>query len=468
MNRVSFIRLLPILIAFSLLPACSSFSTKGTLIISNVNVITGEGGNVLTNHAVIIDNDKIVAIRSMNEMNGVQSADIIDAQNAYLVPGFIDTHVHVGIGPVGAKLEGEEPVLFTAPSASIAEHTLGTLLNYGITTARDPGGDINTTVAAKRRVQNGEIAGPHLFVAGDILDTMKFENLAATVTTPDDIRAEVSRQASLGVDWIKLYTGLTKDLVAAAIEEAHSQDVKVTGHLQKTSWKDASQLGIDSIVHILPGSTELLPSRKHAEYKASMANSLFMFKWFEFADFNSANIEDMITSLRENNVSVDPTLAVFHAMAFGDQDSYLKNPALKHASPELVDNWQTTFNFNLGWTQDDFNYAQSIWPRVSKFAKRLHDSGITLTTGTDANNPWVVPGDSFHKELELLVAAGISEREVITIATRNGAELLGIQDRIGTISPYKQADLVLLQRNPYEDITATREIIWVMQNGDIQ
>jgi len=159
---------------------------------------------------------------------------------------------------------------------------------------------------------------------------------------------------------------------------------------------------------------------------------------------------------------------MFHALAFGDQDRYLKNPALKHAAPELLENWQTTFNFNIGWTQDDFSYAQSIWPRVSEFVKLLHDSGVTLTAGTDANNPWIVPGDSFHKELELLVVAGISEQEVITIATKNGAELLGIQDRIGTISPNKQADLVLLQRNPYEDITSTREIIWVMQNGHIQ
>ena len=472
MSGASRKRLLAILIALSLLPACSSLSSKGSLkgslLITNVNVITGEGGDVLENHTVLINNNKIVAISSMDKVKSMQSANIIDAQNAYLLPGFIDTHAHIGVGPVGVRVEEEKPIVFTTPSTSIAEHTLRSLIKYGITTARDPGGDVDITVTSKRRVENGEISGPRLFVAGNIIDTEIFEGLIATVKTPNDVRTEIRRQAASGVDWIKLYTGLSKDMVAVGIEEAHAQGVKVTGHLHKTNWKDASDLGIDSIVHIIPSSTELLPNDKHAEYEASIAQGLSILKWFEFVDYDSTKITNTIKSLRDNNVSIDPTLIVFHAMAFGNKDIYLKNPALKDASPELIENWQTAFNFNLGWTQENFSYAQSVWPRVSEFVKRLHDSGVSLTAGSDANNPWAVPGDSFHKELELLVDAGISERDVITIATRNGAELLGVLDQVGTISLNKQADLVLIKSNPYDDISSTRDIVWVMQNGKIQ
>lgn len=87
------------------------------------------------------------------------------------------------------------------------------------------------------------------------------------------------------------------------------------------------------------------------------------------------------------------------------------------------------------------------------------------TAGTDANSPWIVPGDSYHAELELLAATGIPPLDVLTIATKNGAMALGILDQAGTIAPGKRADLVLLQRDPTKDISATREIAWVMQRG---
>lgn len=468
MTPSTFTRLIPIIGAVFLLTACSPPSPEGTLIITNTNVIIGDGQDVLEDQAVIINGDKILAIQKMSAVNIPQGAEIIDAQNAYLLPGFIDTHAHVGVGPVDLNMEGDVPTLYATPSDGIADQTLTTLLKYGVTTARDPGGASEITVAAKHRLDTGEATGPKLYVAGDVIDTTQFENLVATVRTPEDVRTEVIRQVEAGVDWIKLYTGLSKEMVAAGIDEAHTQGAKVTGHLETTNWKDASELGIDSIVHIIPGSKELLPEDKQAKYEASKAKTTSMLKWFELADFNSVEITDTLEAMRGNNVSLDPTLVLFHAMAFGDQDAYLANPALEQVAPELVENWRAFFTFNIGWATEDFKYAQSVWPRVAEFTKLLHDSGITLTIGTDANNPWIVPGDSFHRELELLTEAGISERDVITMATRNGADLLGILDTVGTISPQKQADLVLVKDNPFEDITSTRKIVWVMQNGEIQ
>jgi imidazolonepropionase-like amidohydrolase len=461
-------RIIPIVGALFILTAYSSPAPEGTLVITNANVITGDGQDVLEDQAVIINGGKISSIQTMDTVNIPQGTEIIDAQNAYLVPGFIDTHVHVGVGPVDLNMEGDVPTLYAAPSDNIADQTLATLLKYGVTTARDPGGLTDITVGAKHRVETGEVSGPRLYVAGSIIDTTPFENLVATVKTPEDVRAEVAQQVAAGVDWIKLYTGLSKDMVAAGIDEAHARGVKATGHLESTNWKDASELGIDSIVHIIPGSTELLPKDKRVEYEASKVMTTSILKWFELADFNSVEITDMLAAMRKNNVSLDPTLVLFHAMAFGDQDTYVANPALEQVAPALAANWRAFFTFNIGWAVEDFKYAQSVWPRVAEFVKLLHDFGILLTVGTDANNPWVVPGDSFHRELELLTEAGISERDVITMATKNGADLLGILDTVGTISSQKQADLVLLKANPFLDITATRKIVWVMQNGEIQ
>lgn len=379
MRQTSFMRTLTLIGATLALTACSSPAPEGTLIITNANVIIGDGSDILKNQAVMIDGQTILSIQNMSYLKASGNMEIIDAQNAYLLPGFIDTHAHVGIGPIGFDMSGDIPVPTSSPSDQIADQTLKTMLEYGVTTARDPGGASHVTLPAKQRLQTGEIDGPDLWVAGDIIDTDTFKNLAATVKTPADVRVEVARQAEAGVDWIKLYTGLSKDMVAAGIDEAHSRGVKVTGHFQSTNWTQASELGIDSIVHIIPGSPELLPNDKQSEYEDSMLKATFILKWFELADFSSPEITEMITALRENKVSIDPTLVIFHAMAFGDDDAYLKNPALEQVSPELVENWRTFFNFNLGWTAADFEYAQATWPRVEEFTRLLHSSGVHLT-----------------------------------------------------------------------------------------
>jgi imidazolonepropionase-like amidohydrolase len=97
--------------------------------------------------------------------------------------------------------------------------------------------------------------------------------------------------------------------------------------------------------------------------------------------------------------------------------------------------------------------------------KRLHTGGVLLTAGSDVTNPWVIPGESLHQELELLNQAGIAPREVLRIGTRNGARALGILGEVGTLEARKRADLVVLAADPTVKIANTRSIRAVMQNG---
>ena len=138
---------------------------------------------------------------------------------------------------------------------------------------------------------------------------------------------------------------------------------------------------------------------------------------------------------------------------------------LNYMPQEMIDNWSSSFNFNLGWRPEDFRLAQESWPKVEQLVRMLHDNKILLTAGTDANNPWVVPGDSFHTELELLNKCGLSTGDVLRIATLNGAKMLGISHRTGLVKKGYEADLVLLEGNPLEDIRNTRKINVVINNG---
>ena len=192
-----------------------------------------------------------------------------------------------------------------------------------------------------------------------------------------------------------------------------------------------------------------------------------MVRWFELADLDAPVMREAAQALARNDVIVDPTLVFFDAMVRGDDPAVTGAPALELVAPSLVENWRGSFNMNMGWTEEDFDRGRAASAKMLEWTRLLHEAGVTLAVGTDANNPWIVPGPSFHREMELLVAAGIPPEEVLVMATANGAEAAGLLHDRGTVEVGKQADLVLLEGDPREDIRSTREIRWVMQRGQV-
>ena len=392
----------------------------------------------------------------------------IDAQYRFLLPGFIDTHAHLSLGPVVVSVEDGQPLLKIEQDADVAPRSLRALLAHGITTVRDPGGDTETLVRLKHQLERDERIGPRLRVAGAVIDRQPFEGLTAQVDSPEEVRAEVRRQAEAGVDWIKLYTQLSREELEAGIDEAHAHGLKAVAHLQRIPWTDAAHMGLDGLVHVVPGSELLLPEASRAGYLPDLLGTRFLYSWFEHVDLESRQIREMIQSLKTSGTTLDLTLVAFEAMVQGDRAHRTRlSPDLNWAAPGLVENWRGLFTFNIGWQAEDFERARRAWPKTLQFARLLHASGVHLTVGTDANNPWTVPGPSFHRELELLAEAGIPNRDILRMATVNGAQSLDLEHEIGRIQPGSVADLVLLNRDPTIDISATRDLVWVMLGGRI-
>lgn len=438
------------------------------LVIKNINIVDVETGNLSENMDVIVKGTTIQSIsQSDSESTYPPKSKIIDGTGKYLTPGFIDTHTHLAMGTVEFDMSGRVPKLEMNIMDDIPDYSLHMLLANGITTTRDPGGKTEVTTNVKEQLQNGNLTGPELFVAGAIIDTSYFKNLVAQVKTREDIRREIKKQQQQGVEYIKLYTSLNPDLLEFGIDEAHKMGLETIAHLEKTSWTEAARRGLDNIVHIIPGNEQLLPVEYRDEFtKSKLMGTQWFYKWFEYVDLNSSEISEMIRTLKEHNVSVDPTLVLFHSVFFANEDIYQQNPALQYVPEAMVENWNT-FNFNLGWTEEDYQRAHTAWSKVELFTKQLHENGIMLTAGTDANNPWIPAGESFHRELELLAATGISNSDVLKIATLNGAKLLGIDHRVGAIREGKEADLVIMNRNPLDDISNTKILELVIMNGQI-
>jgi len=252
--------------------------------------------------------------------------------------------------------------------------------------------------------------------------------------TEQEVRQEVRLQAAIGVDYIKIYVGLTPNLVKAAIDEAHHNGIKVIGHLYLTSWTDATNLGIDALTHGVPVSPYLLPKDKQRIFIENGMGPFDHFFWLSLVNLNSnssTEINEMIRSLVNHRVPVDPTLDIYEAILKDD-------------------------------TKDQY-----LWPKVLQLTKMMYDNGVEILSGTDIPNFGLVPGESLHHELELLVEAGISPLDVIKIATRNGADALGILNKVGTIEPGKEADMIVLAANPINDISNTKKIDAVIYDGKI-
>jgi imidazolonepropionase-like amidohydrolase len=405
---------------------------NATLVLHDATLIDGTGTPPKSGSVITIHNSRIISVTNQNSYQYNSSINdriltnerILKITGKYIIPGLFDMHAHVA----GVRKNSYDQ--------ATSENTLVMLLNSGVTTIRNPGGPTNESVQLREEVLKGNLSGPEIFTAGRLLNTPEFPVpfVERQVTTEEDVREEIRRQAEAGVDYIKLYVGLKPDLIKAAVDEAHRQGIKVIGHLYLTSWTDAANLGIDFLTHGVPVSPFLLPENEQRIFNRTGGGQFDHSLWLDLVDLDSIEIKNMIESLVQNQIPVDPTLSIYEAI-------------FKQGLPDPQN--------------------EQRWNKVLQLTKMMHDGGVKILSGTDIPNLELVPGESLHHELELLVEAGINTLDVIKIATKNGAEALDLMNQTGTIEPGKQADILILSANPIEDIVNIKRIDTVISNGRI-
>jgi imidazolonepropionase-like amidohydrolase len=392
------------------------------IILEGATLIDGTGALPRHNTTIVINGTEIVYVSNNTSANNYDihsTKNVIDLTSKYIIPGLFDMHAHVA------------NVRKNSYNQSESEYMLRMLLTHGVTTIRNPGGPTEQSVALRENVSERKIIGPQIITAGQLLNTPQIPVpfVEKQVQTEQDVRQEVRNQVATGVDYVKLYVGLTPELIKAAINEAHSNGIKVIGHLYMTSWTDAADLGIDALTHGVPVSPFLLSEANQQKLLEAGDHPFNHSLWLDLVDLNGPEINEMIKALVSNNIPVDPTLGIYEAII----------------------------------KEDPLN--QYLWSKVLQLTKMLYDNGVTILSGSDIPNFELVPGASLHHELELLVEAGIPPLEVIKIATRNGAQALGIEENVGTIVPGKQADMMILSDNPIDDISNTKKIEAVVSDG---
>jgi imidazolonepropionase-like amidohydrolase len=289
---------------------------------------------------------------------------------------------------------------------------------------------------------------------------------AIPANRPADARKGVDRLVNAGVDFIKVYTRVDRPLLAAVVDEAKTFTLPVAAHLGLTDAVTAARLGVRSIEHLsgIPEAAAADPSSIYAAHYRGFFPGLTAFEQ-QWSRLDSAALARVARELAERQVFIVPTLVLHETLSHLDDPRLRDDSALRAVPAQQREAWNVAGMVQrAGWGDAEFSAFRQSRAAQDRFVRLFAAAGGHVVTGTDAANQLLVPGYSEHRELELLVAAGLEPRAALLAATRDAAALLGA-DSIGVIAPGKVADLVVLTANPFDDIRHTRTVERVMVRG---
>jgi imidazolonepropionase-like amidohydrolase len=400
----------------------------------------------LANAAIVVRGGRIESVGSRTDFQLPSKTREVDVSGRWIIPGLIDAHVHLA------------PALSWAPTRFLA---------WGVTAVRDAHGGIASLATLKEHSSGGAPNGPRVYPAGAMIDGLPatYPN-AIGVNNENEARKGVDRLVSAGAEFIKTYTRIDPPLLRAIVDEARAFNLGVSGHLGMTDAVTAAKAGIGSIEHLTGVPEAASPNAKSlfgAHYRGFFPGwTAFERSW---ADLDSAALTRVAKVLAEGKVTLVPTLVLHETLSRLDEPGLLRDPALQDVPEAEQRDWDLRgFIARAGWTETDFEAFRKSRANQDLFVRQFSAAGGRLVTGTDAANEMLVPGYSEHREMELLVRAGLTPREAIRAATRNAAVLIGV-DSLGLLAPGKAADLVVLSKDPLVDIRNTRAITAVMARG---
>lgn len=410
-----------------LLPAPRRVDTA----IVNVNVIPMTQPQVLRDQVVVIRQGRVASIEAAGNGKVPNDVRIIDGRNGYLMPGLADMHVHSNGNPLSLAL----------------------YLANGVTTIREMSGRLEYLDWA-RRISTGQALGPRVYTTGPIFGGRRTDK--DTVAVADDeraARAEVEREYAAGYRLLKPYTFLSAAAYRSAMQVAKAHGMYVVGHIPySVGTAGIIAAGQDEVAHV---------HSFHQDYFRDFDPG----KVFMNYAIDPAFMDRFVPRLRAAGIAVTTTLIVNQVLADSQSmDSYLARPEMAYETPGAAAFMRSTdWTFNKLWPHD---YLVSVYlPYLYQLTLALQQAGVPLVLGTDSGTPGVVHGFGAQEELALLVQAGLTPYQALLTATRNAAAVAHDSAQWGDLVVGKQADLLLLRTNPFEDIRHTRDIDGVMRAG---
>jgi imidazolonepropionase-like amidohydrolase len=412
-------------------------------VLRKVAVIDGTGKPAKQNQDVAIKGDRILSI-SPSVSNPPAGSKTVEMTGKTLMPAMINAHGHLGL------LKGT-----TMSAANYTEENIRRQLlryqTYGVGAVLSLGTDHDEIFALRDASHQGALPGATIYTAGigfgvkDALPPLSFGmDRVFRPLSVDEARREVRELAVKKPDVIKLWVddlwgqlpSMKPEIYTAVLQETHRQGLRVASHVFHL--EDARKLvglGLDIIAHSV----------------------------------RDAEIDDaLLAEMKKKQVVYIATLSLDEfAFAYGDGPEWLNDPFFQAALEPGVQQMITSAEYKEKLRANPNTAKEVTALQIAlKNVKRVHDAGIMLALGTDSGaQPVRVQGFSEHHELELLVKAGLTPLQAITVATKNAAAALKVGDQYGTLEPGKKASFIVLDKDPSSNILNTRTIRAVWKNG---
>lgn len=395
-------------------------------VFTNVNVVSMESDQVLQQHGVVIEGDRIVAVQPMSELSIADGTEIIDGRGQYLLPGLAEMHGHV------PPLEHEQ-----FPQRYL-DDTLFLYLAGGITTVRGMLGHPNQLVL-KRDVKSGARLGPHLYLAGPSFN-------GNSVSSPAHARRMVREHVEAGWDLLKVHPGLAFEEFSAMAEEARAQGIDFAGHIPSDVPLDkAMALGIRTIDHM-----------------DGYINHVDAFE----REITSEELDKLVQLTLEHGVGVVPTQALWATLiGAADRNELAQYEEAKYMPQVVREGWQNYLDNAQASRYYTGETAEIHQRNRQRLLGAMSQAGVEVLMGTDAPQVYSVPGLGLKHELVMMEEAGMSPYEVLYSGTVAVGRYFADKDTFGKVVAGHRADLVLVEANPLEELQTLARPQGVMVGG---
>lgn len=416
--------------AFAVAMALMPFQQQeGVTAITDVRIVDGNGGAPIEQGTVVFQGETITAVGPSEAVSVPGGAFSIDGMGKTALPGLADFHTHLIGGWDGDRVD-----------MLGYRRYLNSLLYSGVTAVFDAGNVLPYVQQMHQEIEAGRLAGPRIYFAGPLIEGADpvWPPLSYAVSSVAQIPAYVGQLRSAGVHVIKAYGGLSLIQLGVLVREASEDSLGViVDAWEANGTAEVARTGIRAFAHLA------------------------------LRDMTDETISLMVDQ-ETSNITTLTVLESFSRQRLQNLD-FLDHDLIAGATPPWILE-ELTAEATRSLTARDsalMERMDAALDAAKRNAKRLLDAGVMLVAGTDAPYPGVFLGEGIHRELELLVEAGLTPLQSLTAATKNAAILMNVENEWGTLEVGKRADILLVDGNPVDSIGLTRNVDMVVQGGRV-
>lgn len=422
------------------------------LLIRNVNIIDVRSGDVLPHRSVLIHGGRVQTIAA--NIRPAPSAEVVDGRGRYLIPGLWDMHVHLWYK------EDQFPMY----------------LAWGVTGVRDMGSDLARVKHWRTEIKSSALLGPHIETCGPAVDGFPSDDPklpVIVVRSPAEARSTYDHlEQDLNVDFIKVLSRLPRDAYLALLDRARKWGLPVAGHVPDTVTVEeavtARQSSIEHLSNVLLACSseerKILGPRANAIERKDW-NSVLAFDEHALTTFDFKKADTLMERMARYASYQTPTLVMLRRMTYADADEVARDPRLRYIPAAIRKTWNDPREDKKKQPEAALALFDREYEKDCYLVDRMQKGGVPIMAGTDTGDPYTFPGYDLHRELQLLVKAGLTPLQALRAATIVPAEYLDSDESLGTVAPGRVADLVLLDADPLKDIRNTQRISAVVLGG---